>query len=445
MAVPSNFSESDRINKGMLLRAVIASTVGTSIEWYDFFLYSTVTGLVFAKTFFPNSDPLVGTLQAFLIYAVGFIARPVGAAIFGHYGDRIGRKAALVATLLLMGVATVLVGFVPGYAAIGIWGAVILTILRFIQGVGVGGEWGGSVLLAMEWSKKSGNRGFITAWPQFGVPAGLFLANLAVIVFNNISGDKFFVWGWRVPFILSAVLIIIGLWIRLGILETPVFSKLLAENKLEKAPTLEAIKRQPKSILLSALIRLAEQTPFYIFTAFVFSYGTAFLKVDRGLLLNAVLLFAVLELFTIPLSGYLSDRIGRKRTYLLGSGLMLISGFIFFGLLDTRNPTLIVLGIVFGAIPHSIVYGTQASLIAEQFTPRMRYSGASFGYQLASIIAGGPAPIVAAWLFSVYKTGTSIAIYICICALIGFIATLFMTEYSHQDISEEYEHVSKTR
>ena len=421
MAVTRNFSESDRINKGMLLRAVIASTVGTSIEWYDFFLYSTVTGLVFAKTFFPNSDPLVGTLQAFLIYAVGFIARPVGAAIFGHYGDRIGRKAALVATLLLMGVATVLVGFVPGYAEIGIWGAVILTVLRFIQGVGVGGEWGGSVLLAMEWSKKSGNRGFITAWPQFGVPAGLFLANLAVIVFNNISGDKFLVWGWRVPFILSAVLIIIGLWIRLGILETPVFSKLVAENKIEKAPALEAIKRQPKSILLSALIRLAEQTPFYIFTAFVFSYGTAFLKVDRGLLLNAVLLFAVLELFTIPLSGYLSDRIGRKRTYLLGSGLMLISGFIFFGLLDTRNPTLIVLGIVFGAIPHSI------------------------GYQLASIIAGGPAPIVAAWLFSVYKTGTSIAIYICICAVIGFIATLFMTEYSHQDISEEYEHVGKSR
>ena len=302
----------------MLLRAVIASTVGTSIEWYDFFLYSTVTGLVFAKAFFPNSDPLVGTLQAFLIYAVGFVARPIGAAIFGHYGDRIGRKAALVATLLLMGVATVLVGFVPGYSQIGIWGAVILTVLRFIQGVGVGGEWGGSVLLAMEWSKSHGNRGFIAAWPQFGVPAGLFLANLAVIVFNIISGDKFLEWGWRVPFILSAILIVIGLWIRLGILETPVFSKLVAENKIEKAPALEVIKRQPKSIILSALIRLAEQTPFYIFTAFVFSYGTAHLKVDRGLLLNAVLLFAVLELFTIPLSGYISDRIGRKANLLAG-------------------------------------------------------------------------------------------------------------------------------
>src|ERR1700722_6541473 len=444
MAVTSKLPDSDRTNKRMLLRALIASTAGTPMQWNDFFFYSTVTGLVFAKEFFPNSDPLVGTLQAFLIYAVGFIARPVGAAIFGHYGDRIGRKAALVATLLLMGIATVLVGFVPGYSQIGIWGAVILTVLRFFQGIGVGGEWGGSVLLAMEWSKNHGNRGFIASWPQFGVPAGLFLANLAVIVFNNISGDKFLEWGWRGPFILSALLIIIGLWIRSGFLEPRVFAKLIAENKIEKAPVLEVIKRQPKSILLSALIRLAEQTPFYIFTAFVFSYGTTALKVDRGLLLNAVLLFAAFQLFAIPYSGYISDRIGRKRTYLLGAGLMVVSGFIFFGLLDQRNPTLIVSGIIFGAIPHSIVYGTQASLIAEQFTPRMRYSGASIGYQLASIIAGGPAPIVAAWLFSVYKTGTSIAVYIGICAVIGFVATLFMKEYSNQDISEEYKNVGRS-
>src|ERR1700720_1320543 len=231
MAVTRNFSESDRINKGMLLRAVVASTVGTSIEWYDFFLYSTVTGLVFAKVFFPNSDPLVGTLQAFLIYAVGFVARPVGAAIFGHYGDRIGRKAALVATLLLMGVATVLVGFVPGYSQIGIWGAVILTVLRFVQGIGVGGEWGGSVLLAMEWSKSDGNRGFIASWPQFGVPAGLFLANLAVLAFSQMSGEAFLAWGWRVPFLLSLLLVFVGLYIRLGVMETPIFAKLLAEKK----------------------------------------------------------------------------------------------------------------------------------------------------------------------------------------------------------------------
>jgi metabolite-proton symporter len=442
MAFTNHSPDSNRSHQRMLLRAVIASTVGTSIEWYDFFLYSTVTGLVFAKEFFPKSDPLVGTLQAFLIYAVGFIARPIGAAIFGHYGDRMGRKAALVATLLLMGIATVLVGFVPNYAQIGIWGAIILTVLRFVQGIGVGGEWGGSVLLAMEWSKSHGNRGFIASWPQFGVPAGLFLANFAVLAFNAISGDKFLEWGWRVPFILSAVLIIIGLWIRLGILETPVFSKLAAQNKLEAAPVPEVIKRQPGPIVLSALIRLAEQTPFYIFTAFVFSFGTTHLKLSNSLLLNAVLLFAVLELFTIPLSGYVSDRLGRKRTYLLGAGLMVFAGFAFFELIGTTDPLLVTLGVLIGAIPHSLVYGTQAALIAEQFTPRMRYSGASIGYQLASVIAGGPAPLIAAWLFAVYKNGTPVAIYICICALIGFIATLFLREYAHKDISEEYAHVS---
>jgi metabolite-proton symporter len=441
MAYQSDSAQSKLADRRMLLRAVIASTIGTSIEWYDFFLYSTVTGLVFAKEFFPKSDPVVGTLQAFTIYAVGFVARPIGAVIFGHYGDRLGRKAALVATLLLMGIATVLVGFVPNYSQIGIWGAVILTVLRFFQGIGVGGEWGGSVLLAMEWSKSHGNRGFIASWPQFGVPAGLFLANLAVLAFNAIAGDQFMAWGWRVPFILSAILILIGLWIRLGITETPVFSELVAENKVERAPVPEVIKRQPGPILLSALIRLAEQTPFYIFTAFVFAYGTQHLKLSNSLLLNAVLLFAVLELFAIPLSGHLSDRLGRKRTYLLGAGLMAVTGFAFFELIDTVNPVLVILGIVLGAIPHSLVYGTQASLIAEQFTPRMRYSGASIGYQLASIIAGGPAPLIAAWLFSIYKSGTPIAIYIFVCALIGFIATLFLREYSHKDLSREYAHV----
>src|ERR1700731_3878840 len=272
MVVTSSFSESEAKNKAMLLRAVIASTVGASIEWYDFFLYSTVTGLVFAKLFFPNSDPLVGTLQAFLIYAVGFIARPVGAFIFGHFGDRAGRKAALISTLLLMGIATLLVAFVPGYNVIGIWGAVILTILRFLQGVGVGGEWGGSVLLAMEWTKSFGNRGFVASWPQFGVPVGLFLANLAVLGFSAfLPQDQFLSWGWRIPFLLSAVLVLVGLWIRLGILETPTFARLLEENKIEKTPALEVIRRQPKPILLSPLVRLAALAAFYLFTAFVFT------------------------------------------------------------------------------------------------------------------------------------------------------------------------------
>src|SRR5262249_55472638 len=267
-------------HRSQLLRAVIASTVGTAIEWYDFFLYSIASGLVFAKLYFPNSDPLVGTLNAFAIYAVGFIARPVGAAIFGHYGDRIGRKSTLIITLMLMGVATFLVALVPTYEQIGIWGAVLLTFLRFVQGIGVGGEWGGSVLLSMEWARTHDSRGFIASWPQFGVPCGLFLANLAVLVFSHWSGDQFLSWGWRVPFLISIVLVGVGLWIRLGIMETPIFRRLLAEEKVERTPIMEVIRRHPREIILSALARLAEQAPFYIFTAFIFAYGTGTLKVS---------------------------------------------------------------------------------------------------------------------------------------------------------------------
>jgi metabolite-proton symporter len=425
-------------DRKQLRRAVIASTVGTTIEWYDFFLYSTVTGLVFAQLYFPKSDPLVGTLQAFGIYAVGFIARPVGAAIFGHYGDRIGRKSTLVATLLLMGVATFLVAFVPTYEQIGVWGAVLLTILRFIQGIGVGGEWGGSVLMSMEWTKTNAHRGFVASWPQFGVPAGLFLANLAVLAFSEISGDRFLVWGWRIPFFLSIVLVVIGLWIRLNILETPVFARLVSEKKIERTPMLEVIKRQPKEILLSALARMGEQAPFYIFTAFVFTYGTKILGVSRDLLLTAVLTASVLSFFTIPFSGYLSDRIGRKRMYMIGAAVTGVFGFVYFALLNTVMPGWIFLAIVLSLIPHDMMYGPQAALIAESFTGRLRYSGASLGYQLASIIAGGPAPLIAAWLFAQYGSGYAIAAYILFCAILSLVATSKLKDYTNQDISQEY-------
>src|SRR4249920_1737630 len=237
-----------------LRKAIIASTIGTTIEWYDFFLYGTAAGLVFGKLYFPNSDPLLATLLAFGTYFIGFIGRPIGAAIFGHYGDRIGRKATLIATLLCMGIATFLVAFVPTYASIGIWGAILLTILRALQGIGVGGEWGGSVLLAMEWSRTHGQRGLVASWPQFGVPAGLFLANIAVLAFSAWSGDQFLVWGWRIPFALSIILVGVGLWIRLGILETTVFQQLLNTRKIEKTPIIEVFKKHPKEILLSALL-----------------------------------------------------------------------------------------------------------------------------------------------------------------------------------------------
>lgn len=425
--------------RNMLTRAVIASTIGTSIEWYDFFLYSVVTGLVFAKLFFPKSDPAVGLLQAFLIYAVGFIARPIGAAIFGHFGDRIGRKATLIATLSLMGVATFLVGFVPGYAQIGIWGAVILTVLRFVQGVGVGGEWGGSVLLSMEWAKTNKRRGLIASWPQFGVPAGLFLANLAVLAFSRFSGDQFLVWGWRIPFFLSIVLVGVGLWIRMGIMETPTFQRLIDENKREKTPVREVFRLQGREIVLSALARMAEQAPFYIFTAFVYSYGVDVLKQSRDFLLVAVLVASIGSALWIPLFGHISDRIGRRKMYLIGTVVTALFGFLYFALLNTGLPAAIFLGIFLSLVPHDMLYGPQAALIAESFTPRLRYSGASLGYQLASIIAGGPAPLIAAWLFSTYHSGYAIALFIAVCGLISFVAVSQMRDYTGRDIHAEYD------
>jgi MFS family permease len=422
-----------------LRRAVVAATVGTTIEWYDFLLYSTMAGLVFGKLFFPNEDPLTATLNAFGIYFIGFIARPIGAFIFGHFGDRVGRKSTLIVTLVLMGVSTFLVAFLPGYALIGIWGAVLLTILRLLQGIGVGGEWGGSVLLSMEWARHNNERGFLTSWPQFGGPAGLFLANLAVLVFSQMSGDAFLTWGWRIPFALSIVLIGIGLWIRLRILETPVFRNLVVEHKIERAPILEVCRKQPGTIILTALARTSEQAPFYIFTAFIFAYGTTTLHASRDLLLMGVLVAVCLSAVTIPLSGYLSDRIGRKRMYIIGAATMGVFGFIYFGLLDTGSPALIFLAMVLSLIPHDMQYGPQAALIAESFTPRLRYSGASIGYQLASITAGGPAPLIATALFAAFKSGTPIAIYILITAVISIIATMFLKDYTGQDISAEYD------
>src|SRR5262245_49664062 len=368
------FALSPAEHQVQLRRAVIASTIGTAIEWYDFFLYSTVTGLVFAKLFFPNSDPLVGTLEAFAIYAVGFVARPVGAAIFGHYGDRIGRKATLIATLMLMGIATFLVAFVPTYETIGIWGAVILTVLRFLQGVGVGGEWGGSVLLSMEWARTHDSRGFIASWPQFGVPCGLFLANLAVLAFSHMSGDQFLESGWRIPFPLSIVLVGIGLYIRLGILETPTFSSLQAKERLERAPVPVVMRDHGKEIILSAFARMGEQAPFYIFTAFIFAYGTKTLQVSRDFLLVAVLAASVLSFVTIPLFGHISDRIGRKKTYMIGAVVTGVFGFVYFAMLGTGVPALIFLAIFLSLIPHDIMYGPQAALIAELFPARLRYS-----------------------------------------------------------------------
>ena len=425
-------------HRTQLKRAVIASTIGTTIEWYDFLLYGVVAGLAFGKLFFPKSDPLVGTLLAFSTYAVGFIARPIGAAIFGHYGDRIGRKATLIATLLISGLATFAVGLVPTFEQIGIWGGVILTVLRFIQGIGVGGEWGGSALLSMEWARTNQHRGFIVAWPQVGGPGGLFLANLAVLAFSAISGDEFLTWGWRVPFLISIVMVGIGLYIRLGILETPTFQKLVAENRIERAPIVEVVKRQPKQIILSALARMAEQAPAYIYFSFIFVYGRDILHQSRNFLLTAVLVASAVDTLLIPVFGHLSDRIGRKRMYIIGAVATGAYALIYFPLLNSGVQSLIFLGIVLSLVPHSMMYGPQGALIAECFTPRLRYSGASLGYQLASIVAGGPAPLIATALLAAYGSGYPIAIYILLCAVVSVVATFFLPDYTNRDISQEH-------
>ena len=424
-------------HRAQLRRAAIASTVGTTIEWYDFLLYGQVASIVFAKLFFPKSEPLVGTLEAFGIYFVGFIARPIGAAIFGHYGDRIGRKAALIATLLLTGLSTFAVGLVPTYNQIGLWAAVILVVLRLIQGIGVGGEWGGSVLLAMEWARTNKHRGFIASWPQLGGPAGLFLANLAVLVFSTISGDEFLTWGWRVPVYLSLVMVDIGLWIRLGILETPVFSRLVEANRLEQVPVLEVIKRQPKAVILTALSRSVEQGPAYIYFSFVFVYGTLVLHASRDLLLSALLVASCIDFLLIPLTGHISDRYGRKRTFIIAAAVAGLYGFPYYALMNTALPSLIVLATVLAFVFHAFVYGPQGALIAECFTPRLRYSGTSIGYQLASITAGGPAPLIATALLAKFNSGWPIAVYILFYGVVSVVATALLPDFTNRDISEE--------
>jgi metabolite-proton symporter len=406
-------------------RAVIASTVGTTIEWYDFFLYGTIAALVFPALFFPSSSPSVGVLQSFSTLFVGFAARPVGAAIFGHYGDRLGRKSTLVITLLLMGVATTLIGVLPGYATLGVFAPILLVVLRIVQGIGVGGEWGGSVLMSMEWGSAK-RRGLMASFPQLGVPLGLLLSTGVVAVLSKISGKSFETWGWRVPFLLSIVLIAIGLWVRLRVMESPDFARLKQEKAIERQPVWTVLRRQPREVLTSAFVRLSEQAPFYLFITFVLTYGTKHLHMARADLLNYTMIAAAVGLISVPLFGHLSDLFGRRLIYGIGIVCTGLFAFPYFHLLDTRIPGLVLLAIVLSLLFHDMQYGPQAALIAESFGTNVRYSGAGLGYQLASVIAGGPAPLIAAALLQATGTSTAISWYIVICAVISMGALLLM-------------------
>jgi metabolite-proton symporter len=415
-------------HRRMLLRAVVASAAGTTIEWYDFFLYGVAAALVFPQKFFPGSDPYVGTLLAFSTYFVGFVARPFGAALFGHYGDRIGRKAALIATLVLMGGATVAIGLVPDYNRIGIWGAVLLTFFRVLQGIGVGGEWGGAVLMAGEWTDPK-RRGFTTSFAQFGAPAGMVLANgaLAVMSYTTSEAD-FLAWGWRVPFLLSVVLVFVGLFIRVGVLETPVFERLQSKGRVERLPVVAVLRTHWKEVILTALLRTGQQTPFYIFTTYVLTYATQQLGYDRSLILGFVMIQAVISMCAIPWFGHLSDRIGRQRITAIGCVVMMVFPFIYFGLLDTRVTWLVFLAIALGLPSQDLQYGPQAAFIAERFPGNLRYSGASLGYQLASITAGGPAPIIALYLYRTYETSMAVAAYVALTAAISLVCVWLLPD-----------------
>ena len=419
-------------------KAALASTVGTTIEWYDYFLYGTAAALVFPEVFFPNSSHYVGTLESFATYFVGFAARPIGAALFGHWGDRIGRKATLIVTLLLMGLATTLIGVLPGAAAWGAAAPLLLILLRLIQGIAVGGEWSGSVLLSMEWGDQK-RRGLMGSWPQLGVASGLILGTgFLTLVSTSTSEEAFVSWGWRIPFLCSLLLVAVGLYIRLQILETPMFAKVIKEKSVKKAPVIEVIKNHPKEIILSALIRMSEQMPFYVVTAFVLAYLTDDAHgFSNDFVLIGTLIAAAIEFVLLPVFGHLSDTVGRKRIYMTGAAIMGVWGFVYFAMLDSGVTWIVFLALCLGLIPHAMQYGPQAALIAESFPTSLRYGGAGLGYQLASVVAGGPAALIATFLIHQFGTGYAVAAYIAVSAVITLAACAALKDYSRSDIADD--------
>ena len=414
---------------------ILASFIGTAIEWYDFFLYGTAAALVFNRLFFPNFDPMVGTLSAFGTFAVGFVARPIGGIVFGHFGDRIGRKAMLVYSLGIMGVATFLIGLLPTYDAIGVWAAIFLVILRFAQGIGVGGEWGGAVLMAVEHSP-GGRRGLAGAWPQMGVPAGLFLSTVVFGLFSSqLSEAQFLSWGWRVPFLLSVAMVAVGLFIRLRIVETPAFIKVQEDARQEARPIVVAVRRYRRNMLLAMGMRVSENGLFYIYTVFVLSYGPSALGLARDTMLWGVTLAALIGLVAIPFFGNLSDRVGRRPVYLFGAAFSFVYALPFFWLLETRSEPIIWLAIVLGVVlGHNAMYGPQAAYFSELFGSSVRYTGASMSYQLASVFAGGLAPFIATALLS--SVGShAVAAYMMALSAITLAATYFAEETHHNELS----------
>jgi MFS transporter, MHS family, shikimate and dehydroshikimate transport protein len=418
------------------VEAVIASTVGTTIEWYDFFLYGIAAALYFPRLFFPEFDLFVGQILSFGTFTVGFVARPLGGAFFGYLGDRVGRKSTLVTTLLLMGVSTLLIGMLPTYERIGLAAPLLLVLLRFLQGLGVGGEWGGAVLLAVEYGHK-GRRGFYASWPQAGVPLGLLLSSGMFTLCEKWLGTETLAGGgWRIPFFMSGLLVVVGLLIRIRILETPLFRHLQDTSQVARQPLTEVIAGHWREILLAAGSRIAEQSCFYLFSTYLLSYGKDVLHLSGGIVLFGINLAAGIEFVTIPLFGLLSDRITRRRTYMIGCLFLAAFAFPYFALLETRVPAIVVVTTVVSlALGHAMLYAVQASLIPELFATRLRYTGASLGYQLASPVAGGLAPLIAASLVNRFPGQYwPLALYIMAISLISLVCVQRLAETSRKEL-----------
>ncbi|HEY5878422.1 MAG TPA: MFS transporter [Nakamurella sp.] len=443
-------AKSETPSRATIVKVVSASMAGTTVEWYDFFLYGVAAALVFPKVFFPASDPAVGVLLALGTFAIGFIARPIGGLVFGHYGDILGRKKLLVISLLMMGTATFLIGLLPGYATIGVAAPIILIALRLVQGFGLGGEWGGAVLIVSEYGDKE-RRGFWASWPQAGVPLGQLMANglLALLAFVQTE-EAFLSWGWRIPFLMSAVLVLIGLFIRLSIEESPVFRQ--AQEQAAAAattnpadtkshmPIVEVFKKYPREVFTAMGARFAENVSYYIFTVVIVTYLTKNPPnhtASSSFVLNAVLIGAVVHFVTIPIWGALSDRFGRKPLYLFGAVGVAVWSFVFVFLIDTKSFPLTVVAVVGGLLFHGAMYGPQAAFLSELFGTKVRYSGVSVGYQLASIVAGGLAPLVAVALYTGFGTGYAIAVYVAVSAVITIVAVGTYSETKNRDLADD--------